>query len=244
MAARCFLEDKPVRHPARHPFVFVMLWTSLALAGSDAGDLRKPAPGEELQPFRERLMTLVRERYPQLLTAETQGTPVLRVLFNSDGTIARSDLEITSEHMEELTARRSQFARFHLEPGALKYLGAGHLPLPGRTALVIFGGLGSNELDRALIERYFPAVAKHALPVGEGVWILFDQEGRVLRTGTERIDPGTLRQTLEARYPGIRTSDMAVSPVARDRNLVKNSSEAETQLYSVWLAVRSPPPGP
>jgi hypothetical protein len=69
----------------------------------------------------------------------------------------------------------------------------------------------------------------------EAIWILFDHESRVLRTGEEPIEPPCVRKALEERYPGIQISDVTVKPVLeRGRTL---------HLHCVWLERGSPLPG-
>jgi len=217
----------------------------LALCGTvalAAPELRKPSPDAAAEPDRERLETLVKERYPQLGERHASGTPVVTILFEADGRVARTDLEVRSVPPEGLTATEEQFNRFGHLDGQLHYISMARIELPANTVLVVFAGLDSRDLDRALVERYFPQTLTQGVP-DEGVWILFDHKGRVLRTGEERLQPADLRSLLESRYPGIRTSDMTVTPVVdRYGDQIKNSSGKALQLYCVWLAVGSPTP--
>jgi hypothetical protein len=70
----------------------------------------------------------------------------------------------------------------------------------------------------------------------EGLWVLFDAEGNILRTGREPFAPNTLEQMLESRYRGIEISAITVAPDTReDAQHVKNASGEDLQLHSLWL---------
>ena len=199
-----------------------------------AAELVKPAPDTKLEPFRERITGLVKARYPQLLLGNFVGTPVLTVLFNTDGTIERSDIQMSTEQRaQSLTATESQFHRFGLRLGDLQYVGMARVALPGGSALVVFGARTSEELDRALVEKYFPDVLTQPDKAGDELWILFDHAGHVLKSGEESVTSDDLEKRLLARYPGIRISDVKESPV-------KGTS---LHLHCVWLAADSPSPG-
>jgi hypothetical protein len=130
------------------------------------------------------------------------------------------------------------------DTGDLRYLGESRIQTPLNTVLVVFGGRDSHTLDRALIERYFPDVLSQGVAPQMRIWILLDHEGRVLRTGEEAFDSGTLKTVLETRYAGIRTAEMTTSQVlARDGKPVTDSAGEALQLHCVWLAPGSPTPG-
>jgi hypothetical protein len=84
-------------------------------------------------------------------------------------------------------------------------MGEGRIQSPVNTVLVVFGGTDSRALDRALVERFFPGVLAQGVSTGHGIWILFDHDGNVPRTGEERFESRDLRTLLETRFPGIRT---------------------------------------
>lgn len=221
--------------------VIVALWCSVALAGPE---LRKPAPDAAAQPYREHLTTLVKARYPQLLTEHMAGTPVVTVLLEADGHVVQTHLEIRSPESEPLTASEEQFYRFGALAGRLRYIGEARIDLPVNTVLVVFGGLDTRTVDRALVESFLPQVFAKTPPAHEGIWILFDHQGHVLRAGEERFDTGSLRSLLEKRYPGIRTSDMTLtSVIGQDGRPIKDSAGRALRLHSVWLADGSPLPG-
>ena len=216
--------------------------TALAL---NLTDVRKPPPDSKMQPFRERLTALVREHYPQLLIGTISGTPVLIVLFNSDGTIARSELQTYAQDSGTLTANESQFERFGLHGGELQYVGVGRVQLPSGAALVVFGARSSQDLDRALVERYFPQVLTRGLSSDDTLWILFDHAGAVIKTGQETLVAADLKRTLEARFPGIRIADATASPITRsDGKPIEGRDHQPAQLHSLWLAADSPTPNP
>jgi len=83
---------------------------------------------------------------------------MVTVLLEADGTLADTALEVLPCASRSLTASESQFARFGLKAGDLRYLGESRIQTPLNTMLVVFGGRDSHTLDRALIERYFPNV--------------------------------------------------------------------------------------
>jgi hypothetical protein len=72
---------------------------------------------------------------------------------------------------------------------------------------------GTHGSLTALVEHFFPKVLDQGVPTGFGIWILFDHDGKVLRSGEERFQSQELRNMLETRFPSIRTSDIAVARV-------------------------------
>jgi hypothetical protein len=212
----------------------IALWSpTLVMSGAD---LQKPAPDPQSQPYRDRLVALIEGQYPQLLTQKIAGTAMVTVLFDSDGTLAASNLEVLPTAVAALTVSEGQFARFGLTADDLKYIGISRVPLPANTVVVAFGGRDSRKLDLALVAHFFPEVLAQGVPTGFGIWILFDHDGKVLRTGEERFESQDLRKMLETRFPSIRLSDIAVARV--DGSLRKG-----LQLHCVWLARGSPLPG-
>jgi hypothetical protein len=216
---------------------------SPASATAAPTELRKPAPNAGARPYRELFQSLIRERYPELLTKPMEGIPVVTVLFNLQGDVVRSDLTISAQPPGGLAASEDSFAGFGVAAGDLQYVAAATIPTPANTVLVVFGGTGSRQLDRRLVERFFPQVLSQGAPLNAGIWILFDHDGHVLRTGEEQFAPGSLRGVLEHRYPGIRTSDLTATPVvgAEGRPL-KDPRGRPLQLTCVWLASDSPLP--
>jgi hypothetical protein len=209
---------------------------------SEAIELRKPAPDVSAQPYRPRLEALIRSRYPNLLSEKLPGTAVVTVLLESDGEIAATRLDVSTEPLKELTASESQFARLGVAVGELRYVGVASIELPLNTVLVEFGARNSRNVDRALVEHFFPRVLSEGLPKGEGIWILFDHSGRVLVSGQDLM-PSDVSVLLESRYPGIRISDVAANTVyGRDGRALKGADHDPLQLHCVWLGEGSPLP--
>lgn len=222
----------------------VLLGVCCSVALAAASEFVKPAPDLATQPYRNRLETVVKEHYPQLWTDRIEGMPVVTLLFEPDGSVARTKLEIRPHQHDTLTVSEEDF-NFYGYGGRLRYIGEARVELPVNTVIVLFGGLDSSDLDRALVEHYFPQALKQGAPPNEGIWILFTHEGRVLRTGEESFDTRSLRSLLEKRYPGIQTSDMSLTPViGGDGRPIKSASGQALQLHSVWLAAGSPMPEP
>jgi hypothetical protein len=171
------------------------------------------------------------------------GTPVLTVLFNSDGTVARSSLQIAAQTSGALTATELQFEPFGLRAGELQYVGEARVQLPHSTVFVVFGARSTQALDRALVEQYFPPALTSGVTGGETFWILFDHAGHVLKHGAEVFQSTDLRKAVESRYPGIRISDATVAPIiGRSGRPVENSRHKAVKLNCLWLAVDSPIP--
>jgi hypothetical protein len=214
-----------------------------AAAQQPPSELHKTPPDSGSRGYDKRLTALIEQRYPELATSKPTGIPVVTVLLNYDGSVVGTHLELAPEGTPTLTASEESFARFGLSAGRMQYIGVGRLQLPTTEAVVIFGAADSRELDRALIERFFPKARSRHVPANDRLWILFDHEGRVLRVGDDAIAPEHLRQTLEARFPGIHTADMTSSPVfGRDDRPLMDLSQHALVLDCVWLTADSPLP--
>jgi hypothetical protein len=212
-------------------------------APSVTTELRKPPPNPGARPYRELFLALIRQRYPHLLTDTMEGTPVVTVLFNLYGDIVRSDLTISSQPPGELAASEASFSRFGLAQRDLQYVGASVVQTSANTVLIEFGGTGSREIDRNLVQQYFPQLASSGLAPKEGIWILLDHNGQVVKTGQEHFEPEHLRELLEKRYPGISTSDMTLTPVTGpDGRPLTDPHGRPVQLTCVWLVSGSPLP--
>lgn len=190
-----------------------------------------------------RLTALIQQRYPELNAGKPKGIPVVTVLLSYDGSVAGSHLEFAPQGSPALSASEEKFARFGLSAGRMQYIGVGRLQLSTTEAVVIFGASDSRDLDRALIDRYFPnALTQHA-PANDQLWVLFDHEGRILRVGEDTEAPEHLRQTLEARFRGVHTADMTTSPVfGQDNRPLEDSGHHALVLDCVWLTADSPLP--
>lgn len=206
-------------------------------------ELRKGPPDLGSRGYDKRLTALIQQRYPELNAGSPKGIPVVTVLLNYDGSVAGTHLELSPEGTPTLTASEEEFARFGLSAGRMQYIGVGRLQLPTTEAVVIFGAGDSRNLDRALIERFFPNALTQRAPPNDQLWVLFDHEGKILRVGEDTVAPERLRQTLEARFPGIHTADMTSSPVfGRDDRPLADLSHHALVLDCVWLTADSPLP--
>ena len=225
------------------PILYAALALCSAAPAADAPELQKPAPDAAVQPSRQRLTALLRERYPQLLAGGLVGTPVLTVLFNADGSVARSNLQVLAQTSGTLTATETRFAGLGVRSGELQYVGEAPVQLPHTRVLVVFGIRSDEVLDRELVERYFPQVLTPGIPGGQRLWILFDHRGKVRKYGAESFQPAELRNTMELRYPGIHIKEATVAPViGRSGRPVESLQHEALQLNCLWLAVDSPLP--
>ena len=219
----------------------VLFLTTAALGlfqGASSTDLRKPEPSS-LAPSSAQFEALIRERYSDILTHTFVGTPVVSALVEPTGRITRSNLEIFTGPPSRFVASESQIAR--LAPAGRHVTNTGReiVKISNTTVIELFAIMDSHELDRALVERFFPKVIKEGVPSAEGIWMLFDHEGRVLRTGEEHIELSKLRGMLELRYPGIQTASAASFPVVgRDGQPLK-IRQSLVRLHCVWLATGS-----
>jgi hypothetical protein len=125
--------------------MWIALWSPVLATGG--AELQKPTPDPQVQPYRDRLVALIEGRYPQLLTQKIAGTAMVTVLFDSDGTLAASNLEVLPTAVTALTVSEMQFASFGLDAGELTYIGISRIPLPPNTVVVVFGARDSRKLD-------------------------------------------------------------------------------------------------
>jgi len=124
-----------------------VLWTLLAWTARADPVVEKPAPDTAIHPDRQQLVTIIRDRYPQLLTQRFAGVAVVTALFNHNGTLASTDLEIRGKDAGELTVSKLHFARFGLQERDLSYIGLARFELPLNTVLVMFGGKSTSDSD-------------------------------------------------------------------------------------------------
>lgn len=203
-------------------------------------DLRKLPPDPGSQAYSHRINELIRDRYPFLLTGKPSGTPVVTVVFNPDGSVADSALDLLSGKDRELSASEGQFARFGLSSGDLQYIGVNRVSLRATSAIVVFGTMRPKSLDRELIDHLFPKLLDSKPLANDQIWILFDHEGKVVKQGEETMDLSRLSEMLEARYPGIHTAEVTLtSVVRRDGRPLEDADGNAVQLECVWLAARS-----
>jgi beta-lactamase regulating signal transducer with metallopeptidase domain len=254
--------------PRRYPALIAAL--SLALAGSclfaatsvDAPTSVisvpiKPAPTN--WPLGRAFEQLLNSKFPGLLEEKVAGTPVVVALINEDGSITRAEKFISPEPMENVNATKATFAMLGLDEASVPYVGNMGMRSPNdpsKVLLVVYTELAkpgetfvsrvapdTRAVDRAIFDRYFSATAKKGVPAGEGLWVLLDHEGHVLRSGQEPISPPQWNRTLESRFPGIRTEGITVTPITDAENKpIKDRGGKDLHLHSVWLAPDSPPP--
>jgi hypothetical protein len=86
----------------------------------------------------DRFKRIIAEQFPQLLTQKIVGTAVLTVLFDGQGQVAGTRLDISSATPETLVASVFQFASFDVSPGELRDIGSTRLDLPLNHVLVVF----------------------------------------------------------------------------------------------------------
>ena len=219
--------------------VLFLTTAALGLLQSEAStDLRKPEPSS-LAPSSAQFEALIKERYPDILTHTFVGTPVVSVLVEPTGRITRMNLEVFTGPPSRFVASESQIARLAPAGEHVTDTGFEIVKVSNATVIELFAITDSHELDRALVARFFPKVLKQGVPSGEGIWMLFDHDGRVLRTGEEHIELSNLRRMLELRYPGIQTASAASFPVVgRDGRPLK-IRQSLVRLHCVWLAIGS-----
>jgi len=143
--------DRTHRSPwlAAVPALAWVLMNWPAWGAGETPEVEAGAPDSAVHPDRQRLETIIRQKYPQLATERIAGVPVVTVLLNHDGTLAATDLEISPKGPDELTVSKLRFARFGIQAKDLSYIGIEHVVLPPNTVLVMYGGKGTIDPDRA-----------------------------------------------------------------------------------------------
>jgi hypothetical protein len=252
------------RHSLAFTGMLVALAVSFGVSAAALGppnpiattELHKASPTlAAARQLNERMEALVKQHYPQLLQRRVNGTPVVNALFNDDGELEYSDYEIAASNPEG-SLGNDYFAQ-HLPMAAdeVAYIGLQAVVsgTTGQKVMVAFtqrlrpdepraprvsllAPPETRSIDRSLVERYFPDAFWGVLSDQARLWVLFDNNGNVLRTGTDFSRPTALTEVLEAEYPGIKTQFITDTPVT-DMKLqnVKTSSGAPLQLFSVWL---------
>jgi beta-lactamase regulating signal transducer with metallopeptidase domain len=237
---------------------FVVAAASLNAPSTDSlAEMRKPI-NSPLPRYIQDFEAMLKQQYPKLLTDKVPGTPVFVVLYDSAGKMERwEQAETFKGNPKEFTAPDLIFERFGVKQQELGWIAVQGIESKANTVLVVFSyrkgpntgyppaGLFSDtsDIDRAIVARFFPDALQKGIAAGEGLWVLFDPEGNILRTGREPLAPNTLEQMLESRYRGIDISAITVTPVTRDdTQQVKNASGEELQLHSLWLDPASPLP--
>lgn len=237
---------------------FVVAAASLNAPTADSfAAIRKPI-NQPLPKYIVDFEGLLYKQYPKLLTDKAPGTPVVLVLYDRTGKMERWEIvEAFNGNPQEFQAPDSLFERFGVKKEELGWIAVQGMETKANRVLVVFSyrkdsnsnwppaGLfpDTSEVDRAIVTRFFPGAMEHGVAASEGLWVLLDHEGNVLRTGREPLEPNTLEQLLESRYRGIDISAVTVSPVTRDdAQPVKNASGKDLELHSLWLDPKSPLP--
>lgn len=260
------MTTRRVRHQALAMGIALSIAASLVVAATNI-----QAPSEaSLQALRKlpldtqpppayvgKFETLLKEKYPGLLTEKIAGTPVVTVLFDRNGAIERSGMEVFSGSPEEFKATEAHFASLGIAANVVGYIGELGVETRVNSVIVVFSERkdptaphtsrlfpDTGLVDHAIVERFFPGALEHGISANEGLWVLFGRDGTVLRTGRESFDPDRLRSMLESRYSGIKIAGMTTtSVVGSDSQPVKNAAGSKLLLQSVWLAAGSPLPG-
>ncbi len=223
--------------------------------------LRKAPPSEApAHQLNQRLQALVRERYPQFWQHQVSGTPVVNVLFKDDGSVDYSNSEIAAASPEGSLGGEYYAQHLHIPAEEVAYVGIEGVlpPLTGQVVWVTFTQRqrpnspppqyvlhhpDTRSIDRSLVQRYFPEALQGGVSTQTRLWVLFDSEGNVVRTGTDTSRPAALTGVLETEFPGISAEFIISSPVTNEQmQEVKTSSGEPLQLFSVWLRKESPLP--
>lgn len=238
----------------------VVAATSLNAPSTDSLEaVRKPPTNNQSPPqYVLDLEQLLKKQYPKLLTDKVAGTPVVLVLFDRAGSIERSvAAETFNGNPKQFKAQDSSFERLGVKREELGWIAVQGMETKANAILIVFSyrkDPNSNypparlfpdtkETDRAIVTRFFPGAMENGVADGEGLWVLFDRDGNVLRTGREPFEPQKLDALLESRFRGIKVSTITATPVTRDDSqLVKSASGQELQLHSLWLDPDSPLP--
>ena len=178
----------------------------------------------------------------------------MNVLFKDDGSVDYSNSEIATGSPEGLLGKAYYAQHLHMPEEEVAYVGIQGVvsPTTGQIVWVTFTqrkrpnapppknilpGRDTRSIDRSLVQRYFPEALQGGVSTQTRLWVLFDSEGNVLRTGTDSSRPAALTGVLETEFPGIRAEFINTSPVTNEQmQEVKTSSGEPLQLFSVWLA--------
>jgi hypothetical protein len=220
----------------------------------------KPAPGGEYQmklgyAFEQH----IQQRYAGLLDEEVDGTAIVIALVNEDRTVAKSAKIISPQKIDEVQADESMFEAIGMKSGEVPYIGAMGMQSPkdaNHKLLVIYTerrtpgvrfmsklAPDTRAVDREIFNRRFADDAKRGMPAGARPWVLLDRQGNVLRSGVEPVEPKQLNATLDARFAGIKTREITLTPIVDEKNEpLKDSAGKPLHMFSVWLAPESPPP--
>ena len=248
------LEERP-RHSIALKGVFAAVAVALCASAaeldrpiaSSVAELRKAPPSQgPRDELSERFAQIVKERYPQLVNQGLDGTPVLNVLFNEDGTVAHTDYEVVDGEPGSAITPFYYATRFHMAANEVAYMGLRRIvsPSTGEIVLIafterkkpnqpytskVFHTRDTRAIDRSLVQRYFPGELKRGVSDQERLWVLFDHGGHVVVTGKDSSGSS-------AGFSGIEAQFITVTPVTDDRSQPLNTlSGKPLRLYSLWL---------
>lgn len=234
--------------------------TQMDVPAPTATALKPPPGGERMLSLGSSFEQYIEAHYPGLFKRKVDGTPVAILLLNDDGSIAKSAQIIRAEPIEKIHVDESMFSSIGMERDQVPYAGAMAMQSPtdpDHKVLVVYTEkkvgderfvsrlfANTRSLDRDIYQQHFPALARNGVPKGTKLWVLFDRDGRVLRSGQESMAYDKIAPTLEARFAGIKTREVTVTPVVdANSQQVVDAGGHDVQLTSVWLAPDSPKPG-
>ncbi len=226
-----------------------------------AADLvRKPPPsmdqnnpGVKLGQVFERLIS---ESYPDLLSGNFDGMPMIVVQLNDDLSVAKLVRTQYRDPSGKVSITNEVFRLLNLAPEEVPHVGAMSMQMAkDKVVLVAYTERrkpgdrfvsnvfpDTRKLDRELFVQQFPG-SKSGVAEGENPWVLLDRSGTVLRRGLEPIATEWNR-TLEDRYRGIKTAEVTVTSIYDEAgDPMRDLGGKELHLHSVWLAPDSPFPG-
>ncbi|HEV8442902.1 MAG TPA: M56 family metallopeptidase [Steroidobacteraceae bacterium] len=217
----------------------------------------KPSPnGGTAQKLGQHFERMLADRFPALLEQNHEGTAMVVVLLNEDWSIARA-VQVTGR--DQVPVDERTFGVLGLAREDVPYVGNMGMQSPTnpkQAVLIVYTERktpgqrfvshvfpDNRAVDREIFRHYFPDAAQRGVPAGQGLWVLLDRQGHVLRSGQEPVDASAWNRTLEARYLGIQTQGITVTPVTDDAGEpVLDLGGKEVHLNSVWLAPGSPLP--
>jgi len=221
--------------------------------------LKPPPGGEQMMRLGYSFEQHIGKRYAGLFDTGVDGTSVVIMLVNEDMSIAKSAQIIVAQPIEKIEVDESMFAAIGMKREEVPYSGVMAMQSPNdptHKVLAVYTErknpderfvsrlfTDTRSLDREIYAGMFPNLVKNGVPVDANPWVLIDREGHVLRGGQESIAHDQIAPTLEARFPGVSTQEVTVTPLFDGSNQpVSDGKGREVHLTSVWLAPGSPPP--
>jgi beta-lactamase regulating signal transducer with metallopeptidase domain len=217
----------------------------------------KPTPtGAAALKLGQQFERMLADRFPDALETAAPGSMVV-ILVNADWSIASAALVTAGRG--DIPADERSFGVIGIDKQDVPYVGAMRMQSPKDPAhwlLMLYTERNTpgqrfvshifpdnRAVDRQIFRTYFAQAAKSGVPAGEQVWVLLDREGHVLRSGQEPVESSSWTRSLEARFPGIRTEGITVTPITNEAGEpVLDGAGKELHLISVWLAPGSSPP--